>query len=653
MRKANQSGKRYKIFVETQTRKIISAYGGVGSIFESTKGALIIENFDKWLVNPAEYRRIDDTRLIQRLRHEKAFARLEYLFQVPITNKSTPVYVSASYFPEWFFCSHCERFKTIKEWFKEWKKVQEKYKVTDIDKIKENFVPPKCAYCFDKAETNGEKRRYYELEQVRFIMTSPNGLIQDIPWEYWTNATKGKEKSDLNNEDSENEEKTSSIVFNGKCCNEQDLYYEQSGKFEDLRGISILCKNFAAHNTVKRNTLTGLFGLYIPVKSENHIQNDGTDKKRYFKTVIRSSNSVYYPILINSIYLPKKDKIDAKDKNAIDSYLNNNLNASFIYQALLKKYTLEDIESYISDKSNHIETGYIAEIDYRRMEYQFIFDNKKYSDSNLILKHQSLIPVYEKWGIQSLVKISRLKMTTVQTGYTRQEPLDIDTFLNEGYQDNKIKPQYTSNYGNKTECLPAIESFGEGIFISFDNDKIQQWIEKVEQRVKPVFERSKNADNQFFNNKLLDIKYAAKFMLTHCFSHILIKELEFLCGYPAVSLNERLYIDNQAMQGVLIYTIAGSEGSYGGLINQSEPHKLATIIESALERAKECSSDPICKNAEEQGIGGLNLAACYSCLLLPETSCEELNCFLDRTLLTDFFLTLTKNYVADLKVKRI
>lgn len=89
------------------------------------------------------------------------------------------------------------------------------------------------------------------------------------------------------------------------------------------------------------------------------------------------------------------------------------------------------------------------------------------------------------------------------------------------------------------------------------------------------------------------------------------------------------------MQGVLIYTVAGAEGSYGGLITQAEPDKLAWIIESALERAKECSSDPVCYHAEEQGVGGLNLAACYSCALLPEISCEELNCFLDRRLLID------------------
>ena len=59
------------------------------------------------------------------------------------------------------------------------------------------------------------------------------------------------------------------------------------------------------------------------------------------------------------------------------------------------------------------------------------------------------------------------------------------------------------------------------------------------------------------------------------------------------------------------------------------------ILESALARAKDCASDPICYHSEGQGVGGLNFAACYSCSLLPETSCEEFNSYLDRALLID------------------
>jgi hypothetical protein len=62
---------------------------------------------------------------------------------------------------------------------------------------------------------------------------------------------------------------------------------------------------------------------------------------------------------------------------------------------------------------------------------------------------------------------------------------------------------------------------------------------------------------------------------------------------------------------------------------------LREIITSALNRAKDCSLDPICYESEGQGIAQLNLAACHSCTIIPETSCELGNLFLDRQLLID------------------
>ena len=43
-----------------------------------------------------------------------------------------------------------------------------------------------------------------------------------------------------------------------------------------------------------------------------------------------------------------------------------------------------------------------------------------------------------------------------------------------------------------------------------------------------------------------------------------------------------------------------------------------------------CSNDPVCSLSNGQGRDSLNLSACYSCCLLPETCCEEFNVFLDR-----------------------
>lgn len=119
-----------------------------------------------------------------------------------------------------------------------------------------------------------------------------------------------------------------------------------------------------------------------------------------------------------------------------------------------------------------------------------------------------------------------------------------------------------------------------------------------------------------------------------------------MCGYPASSLQERLYISDD-MSGFLIYTIAGAEGSYGGLVSLVRSEQFKKLIDSTLYRAKDCASDPICYHTDHQGqgIGGTNLAACFSCALLPETSCEEFNRFLDRRIVIDNTIGYFKNAV--------
>ena len=52
-------------------------------------------------------------------------------------------------------------------------------------------------------------------------------------------------------------------------------------------------------------------------------------------------------------------------------------------------------------------------------------------------------------------------------------------------------------------------------------------------------------------------------------------------------------------------------------------------------RALNCSSDPLCWESEGQGVFNANLASCFSCSLVSETTCEEMNLGLDRRVLVD------------------
>ncbi len=182
------------------------------------------------------------------------------------------------------------------------------------------------------------------------------------------------------------------------------------------------------------------------------------------------------------------------------------------------------------------------------------------------------------------------------------------------------------------------ESFGEGIFIKWNEERLKsfiaEYLQNEKNKIATLFSRVRQ-NEMISKDKFANETHLSRLLLIHSFSHLIIKELEFLCGYSSSSIAERIYCDADTMNGLLIYTIAGSEGSFGGLIKQAESENFKKILLSALYRAKDCTSDPICYESDEQGVGGLNYAACYSCLLISETSCEEFNSFLDRRILID------------------
>ena len=125
------------------------------------------------------------------------------------------------------------------------------------------------------------------------------------------------------------------------------------------------------------------------------------------------------------------------------------------------------------------------------------------------------------------------------------------------------------------------------------------------------------------------------YVLVHTLSHLLIQSIAMRCGYPASSIRERIYADEQAGRfGILLYTGSpDAEGTLGGLVQ--EARHLESHLLLALRMAALCSNDPICA---QHGAGSsmekrwLHGAACHGCALVAETSCEMRNDYLDRAL---------------------
>jgi hypothetical protein len=201
------------------------------------------------------------------------------------------------------------------------------------------------------------------------------------------------------------------------------------------------------------------------------------------------------------------------------------------------------------------------------------------------------------------------------------------------------------------DWLPAYVVKGEGIYFELDPGRLAAWEIRAE-----VQTRAQNITNNYgqvaAQRGLQDRALTPRFVLLHTLGHLLINELIFACGYSSASLRERLYVSTtvgREMAGLLIYTAAGdSEGTMGGLVRMARPDNLRSVFASAISDARWCSTDPVCMDVGEKGQGpdSCNLAACHGCALLPDTSCEEFNRFLDRGLVIGTYTDPTLGYFS-------
>jgi hypothetical protein len=218
--------------------------------------------------------------------------------------------------------------------------------------------------------------------------------------------------------------------------------------------------------------------------------------------------------------------------------------------------------------------------------------------------------------------VNKLRETRAFAGFTRLKP----------YDGEKTLREIILNINGSLNSVPADIIRGEGIFIEFKESEINKWAKSIE--INRRYTLMRNNMYRIFVENYLGGRLTSKFIMIHTFAHQLINELSRYCGYGSSALKERIYSSsdsNETMNGVLIYTASSSsDGTLGGLIQQGKPGNLEKIVTNALEKARWCSSDPVCMDIGPQGPFGANMAACHNCAILPETSCENFNQLLDR-----------------------
>lgn len=615
--------------------------------------------------------------------------------------------ITGTHFPKWFKNSEGE-LKLIREWYTIWEKECRKYP----ESLKlDNFAPPRDASS-NKAfirELNSRNedgnpikiREYKTLEQTNLILICQNGHLSDIPW---ANYLKWKTEKYLRHRPEE--DKGENLLSNeivGPCCSNPKLKWTESKtKSEGYGSIYIECNSCGLGSGSEKDkpkiNLEGINSLKpkccghkpweinlennLIIPYENCLKPNSNNEREEMQVALVTANNVYYANGFSSLFIPmhlaenkskeildalkiieeryktrittspisKDDYWDKKIEDDFDEFLSDNGIIVSVERQSFKNQLKSEFLNVISDDNKDKHE------DYRWQEYRCfsthsllpnITDNKGLRFKDIVMPFE-LSDFFKK-----IQQVEELKVTNVQLDFTRVKPKE-RIVVNGEVKESSSGQNIFSIDSKELFALPANESLGEGLFFEFSNEHIDKWISGnavvINDRFEKYLNELPNPNSQGLSSKMKIYNNKYKHFLIHSFSHMMMRELEFSCGYPTASLKERLYISNnpeKQMSGVLIYTAEGAEGSMGGLVSQGEPGKILEIIKKGLERSIICSSDPLCWESEGQGIFDLNLSACFSCSLVAETACEEMNLGLDRRVLVDeefgYFKSLQKD----------
>jgi hypothetical protein len=521
---------------------------------------------------------------------------------------------------------------------------------------------PKCRGPIGSGKDKGKPHPDRKTVQVRFVSACVDGHIQDFPWWEWLLQTPAPQKRGRLR-----------MITSGSAS---------------LAGVKIVCEEESADiRSIESRTLTGAFGFELGepsplskfnirccgdnpalgIPSANH-PSPQCGKDLY--PLLRGGSNVYFARIASSIYIPPSDSSAKEEVLEIleDPTVRNFL--SMMAQATADRKVSSDaarvvLQTYypqsqisaeeLAEAANRRFSGEhperkptvatdSTEQAFRREEYDVFRSDvhQGYPKTNLLIGSEP-VGTYEPFVSDYFERVSlvhKLRETRAFVGFSRIFP---ESTLSEALQRNLLSRE-------PKDWLPGVVVRGEGIFLQFRESRLAKWLgeygDQLMRRISPIratLDRLRGRRHQ------QPREVTPRFVALHTLSHLLINQLIYECGYGSASLRERLYCSDgqNPMAGILIYTAAGdSEGTMGGLVRMGRPTRLEGVVRRALESARWCSTDPVCIESHGQGPDSCNLAACHSCSLLPETSCEEQNRLLDRALVIGSLTTRELGFFA-------
>jgi hypothetical protein len=493
-------------------------------------------------------------------------------------------------FPGWLQCSRCHSVKPAKKWGNE-----------------PGNPSRYCNLCSENLTAN--EKAY--VVPVRFVTACRNGHLDDFPWAEW--------------------------IHDGTVCrNSKEFKLKSEGP--GLAGLILSCPKCKRRRSMETIFTKNAHESRVCSGARPWLADSDEECNLKPVTLQRGASNLYFPLMESAIVIPPWSEEIIRQ-------------LGYRWNQISTITTLEQRHQYIDMFWNEIseDLNDINKDLFKELVEEKLADSKKASSGNLRWDEYQQFMVSKakksKMGnefevrneispssikqVDSLIRVVSLREIRALKSFTRIEPLP---------GNPPVKSQYLSRF--PTGWLPAIEVRGEGVFFTLDKGLLSEWESRT-----GVIERASNLTNfqesnvlnpEHDSNLKVSPKLGARYLLLHSLAHILMKQLSLQCGYSSSSLRERLFIgeNDKEMAGLMIYTATSdSDGTLGGLQREGKTIRFSDMFLEAIRANEWCSSDPLCIKGLVAATESSSLAACHSCLLSPETSCEDFNRFLDRAML--------------------
>jgi hypothetical protein len=581
----------------------VLGHSGVGAIVRGKDGLVVVQDTRSWTDRQGE----QAGNVIPYVERVRAALGISQILREPpiakelVNGESDGTCIPATRFPSWMRCPSCGAL-----YLRPWKETLSKY-----------ISHCHCTRCEKKTK----------LEQVTWVLVDPRGYLADVPWHFLAHRDARaptqqscKIHDQLQLIDSGVDQR---ILRCNACKAEIRFRGDERLPFGQQR-MQPWTKDDLAPPTVRQS------------------DNADEDGQSLAQVLAINDTRVYAPKTKSVLIIPPESRVrkgtvvdllyrNSSERKKIDN-AKNPLAKKAAIRTLATEYRCQvtDIEEALRDLDNgyplygeNLTPGQLLESEFEAF-LEVLPDQR--DDEDLVTRNKT-----EEWralevddtlntetktiigGIQHLVRVDRLKAVRVFSGFTRLGGEDI------------VPPDIIG----QSDWLPAVELYGEGIFIALDESKLYQWGQHPK-----VLLRLKKLQLRFVQSRRNEPNpLTPRFMLLHTLSHLLMRQIESEGGYPAASLIERIYCSTapEPMAGILIHVaVPDIAGSLGGLAELAEPKRFLGILSRAIEHAHWCSLDPVCSEHEGQGPSLLNRAACHACTLVPEPACEYGNTLLDR-----------------------